>query len=360
MKNQYVADIGDYGKYVLLKAFTDAGVKLGVNWYLTPDDLSNDGKFTDYLEEDKHNVRRFAPEVYDTLREIYRKDRTVTAVERSGLLKGAVFFNEEVLPMGGYDPHENRTAWYRQAEEKLGGSELVFLDPDNGLIEGDVPESKAAKYVIYWEVVSWFENCNVVYYCHKGRRTPKQWEEYKAKMFMTLPAAQPIILTYHKGTQRSYVFLVHPKDYERYREITDRVVEQWEGVFTKESIQEPYLLEKHSFAVKWAEIFQKDYEFYKIFDNMEFSAEASLIGLVMDAEHSFCETFPEAAPLGNPETLKPILKDEKMTPRLLGAAIYSHWRYFNHWANAEPTKDEIEWFILALNRLVELTKGATP
>ena len=49
MKNQYVGDIGDFGKYSMLRAFIDAGIKVGVNWYLTEDDGSNDGKFTDYF-----------------------------------------------------------------------------------------------------------------------------------------------------------------------------------------------------------------------------------------------------------------------------------------------------------------------
>ena len=43
MKNQYVGDIGDYGKYALLKAFSDNGVKLGINWYLTDDDGKSTG-----------------------------------------------------------------------------------------------------------------------------------------------------------------------------------------------------------------------------------------------------------------------------------------------------------------------------
>ena len=28
MKNQYVGDIGDYGKYALLRAFAEAGIKV--------------------------------------------------------------------------------------------------------------------------------------------------------------------------------------------------------------------------------------------------------------------------------------------------------------------------------------------
>ncbi len=45
MKNQYVADIGDFGKYSLFRAFAEEGIKVGINWYLTADDASNDAYF---------------------------------------------------------------------------------------------------------------------------------------------------------------------------------------------------------------------------------------------------------------------------------------------------------------------------
>ena len=35
MKNQYVGDIGDYGKYGLLRFLAEKGIRIGVNWYLT-------------------------------------------------------------------------------------------------------------------------------------------------------------------------------------------------------------------------------------------------------------------------------------------------------------------------------------
>ena len=49
MKNQYVGDVGDYGKYSMLRFFADNGIKVGVNWYLTENDGSKDGKHTSYL-----------------------------------------------------------------------------------------------------------------------------------------------------------------------------------------------------------------------------------------------------------------------------------------------------------------------
>ena len=37
MKNQYFGDVGDYGKYSLLREFALNGISIAVNWYLTED-----------------------------------------------------------------------------------------------------------------------------------------------------------------------------------------------------------------------------------------------------------------------------------------------------------------------------------
>lgn len=97
MKNQYVGDIGDFGKYSMLRAFIDAGIKVGVNGYLTEDDGSNDGKFTDYLN--KGVMRRYCPEVFDALKSIAKnKDKSVFDIEKSGILPGTVFYSEILKP----------------------------------------------------------------------------------------------------------------------------------------------------------------------------------------------------------------------------------------------------------------------
>ena len=56
MKNQYIADIGDYGKYALLRAFANNSIMIGVNWYLTKDDKSSDGCIRGYLINDKNGI----------------------------------------------------------------------------------------------------------------------------------------------------------------------------------------------------------------------------------------------------------------------------------------------------------------
>ena len=240
MKNQYVGDIGDYGKYSLLRAFRDAGIGLGVNWYLTADDDSNDGKFRDYLKDDKY--REYDPVVFEALKKIVESgNRTVEAIQNSDILTGAGFYSEYLSGEGSPKKRiEKRDRWFRDSISALIGPELVFLDPDNGLQVKDNPSLKGAeKYVLPREVKEyWNSYHNVVYYCHRGRRTDEQWQEYMRVMHKTMPGTRIIVLTYHKGTQRSYVFLIRKMHFKKYRAIIDKVIENWHGVFTDEGVED--------------------------------------------------------------------------------------------------------------------------
>jgi hypothetical protein len=59
VKNSYVGDIGDFGKYGLLRILGKTGLSLGVVWHLTPDEQEHeDGRFTDYLTEHFRTLKR--------------------------------------------------------------------------------------------------------------------------------------------------------------------------------------------------------------------------------------------------------------------------------------------------------------
>ena len=65
MQDRYVGDVGDFGKYGLLRYLggkLDGGfeyfepMRMGVIWYLYPDESHNaDGKYTGYLDETPAN-----------------------------------------------------------------------------------------------------------------------------------------------------------------------------------------------------------------------------------------------------------------------------------------------------------------
>ena len=93
MKNQYVGDIGDYGKYGLLRFLASYGIKIGVNWFLTENDGSTDGKFTTYLKNPADRV--YDPELFDALQIIAdHPDKTIKMIEQAGIIPGAEFYGE--------------------------------------------------------------------------------------------------------------------------------------------------------------------------------------------------------------------------------------------------------------------------
>lgn len=236
MKNQYVGDIGDYGKYGLLRAFSSQ-CKIGVNWYLTENDRTNDGNIRQYLNQPEK--RAYDPELYDALKEIdLCQDKSVALVESANLIPGAVYYST-ILKSESLTPDERRSfrcEWHRDALNALEDAELVFCDPDNGPLGSKTIGSKQSeKFVSLDELADYYNRGqNIVYYCQKARRTEAQWNKTKYEIQSKLADASVMVLTFHSGTQRSYIFAVHPTDYPKYRNIANLFLQTWAGLFTEE------------------------------------------------------------------------------------------------------------------------------
>lgn len=243
MKNQYCGDIGDYGKYGLLRYLAQKGIKIGINWYLTRNDDSNDGKFTAYL--DKESERKYDPIIFDALKKIVSKEnKNVQMIEAANLIPGAVYFDESLNTGTIIAPtkrEKERALWHQKALEKLKEVELIFADPDNGSIGSkSLTDKSAEKYIFPAEIMQYYQQGqNVVYYCQKARRTYEQWHKTKSEMQQYLPDARVCVLTYHRGTQRSYIFVIHPKDYKRYINLIYSFLDSsWRKLFTYDMLGE--------------------------------------------------------------------------------------------------------------------------
>lgn len=111
----------------------------------------------------------------------------------------------------------------------------------------------------------------------------------------------------------------------------------------------------HEFAVKWCDKFRNQkINYIELVDHF-MADDCVALGFEMDCGHAFAEKYGSAA--NNSNDLDKII-DEVDDISLLGSAIYSRWRYFNHWAYSgeeilEPQNRT--WFILALSRLALLT-----
>ena len=240
MKNQYVGDVGDYGKYGLLRFLADHGITIGVNWYLTENDGSADGKHTKYLENAEDE--KYDSVIFGELKKLaYRKDKSVQMIETAELIPSAIYYNEK-LPTDGSTVKAreiNRNLWFNNSLMLLKDVELVFADPDNGITYRKQAGTKdSEKYILPEEVVKYYDRGqNVVFYCHKGRRTDEAWEQAKIEIKKYLRDAQIIVMTFHRGTQRSYIFVLHPDDYARYDSIlTEFEKTEWGEIFDREPV----------------------------------------------------------------------------------------------------------------------------
>lgn len=240
MKNQYVGDIGDYGKYGLLRFLASYGIKIGVNWFLTENDGSTDGEFTTYLKNPADRV--YDPELFDALQNIAdHPDKTIKMIEQAGIIPGAEFYGE--LLKGSSleaDAREwNRRLWFNNSTLMLGNAELIFADPDNGISYRKTARTKDSEKFILPEDVAEYYNSgrNVVYYCHKGRRKQEAWEQAKAEIRNHIRDAQILAVTFHRGTQRSYIFVLHPDCYMKYEKIITAFLDsEWGSMFTWENV----------------------------------------------------------------------------------------------------------------------------
>lgn len=146
MQDRYAGDIGDYVKFALLRALAPDR-KLGVAWYLFPDESHNgDGRHTSYLDNPMV-WRSLDPELFDALASV-RHRRNVASLEASGVLPGAIFASEPV-PSSGVGAASRslaRSEWFSRTLETLQGCNLVFADPDNGLIDDSEHRRRSSKF----------------------------------------------------------------------------------------------------------------------------------------------------------------------------------------------------------------------
>jgi len=113
----------------------------------------------------------------------------------------------------------------------------------------------------------------------------------------------------------------------------------------------------HEFAIKWLKKFRdENINFIELVDHF-MADDCKALGFEMDCGHAFSDAYGEAS--SNYDALIRIINDVADIP-LLGSAIYSQWRYFNHWAYDAASILEPQnraWFIAALERLSVLASA---
>lgn len=174
MKNQYFADVGDYGKYGLLRHIIKNNISVAINWYLTENDppktikKQNDGKYIRYLEKESKYID-CDRDLYEFLRDTHPEipdNRNVKHIENSGLLKNTLFFSDILYPWMELSVEQRtnkRKQWHQKALKSLAPQQIVFLDPDNGF-KKDPKRSldrKASKHAFISEIEDYYADHDI-------------------------------------------------------------------------------------------------------------------------------------------------------------------------------------------------------
>lgn len=221
-----MADVGDFGKYGLLRSLCISQLKLGVVWYLVPNEShNNDGKHIGYLELPaikRAFYRECDTELYESLLAIYRRTaRDVKEIKHGTILPEGTAFYEEPLTFAGtksVERHSIRQHWLSKAIGVTEHCNLIFVDPDNGLQVGvGAYDPKGPKYVFFHELIAFAElNKSLVIYHHICRQG-KAIEQINSRLLEIkdkLPNGKSAIaLLYHRGSARVF-FIVPSPDHE--------------------------------------------------------------------------------------------------------------------------------------------------
>lgn len=186
MQDRYSGDVGDFGKFSLLKSLLPRPMfKLGVIWYLYPDEShNNDGRHIEYLDKREYSI--CDDDLRTKLKQITGSKRSVSNLELHNILASNTTYYSDLLDFHIKYPLQTkldkelrlseRQLWLTKAINTTSDCNAVFLDPDNGLeIKSceKMSKMKSGKYAYYNEIRALNESKDVcVIYHHMNMNLP--------------------------------------------------------------------------------------------------------------------------------------------------------------------------------------------
>jgi len=125
MRDQYAGDLSDLLKFALLRVLAAGDKTIGVAWYYNAaHDGRCDGCHREYRDQPKWKC--LDSTVWSALKEL--PERSVAALEDLPIWPAQTHFHRVSVPV-----RARRRSWVEDMKRALQGSNIVFLDPDNGV-----------------------------------------------------------------------------------------------------------------------------------------------------------------------------------------------------------------------------------
>lgn len=237
MQDRYAGDIGDFGKFHLLRNLFQNGNEIIYQiWYTYPNENhNNDGIHINYFQKVKDN------DIYleEKLFYIANNNRNIKALEDAKLLNNAKFFSKLVVNDNQKDL-EYRLSWLKEALSFSKGASIIAVDPDNGIANRCIKtpskdlellgfdefknKSKAGKYIFTQEIESFYKIKTLkllIVYHHLNRCTTHDNQILIIKTKLEEKYHKVIAVKHKPYSPRVYFFIF--KDEDMYIELKKKI-----------------------------------------------------------------------------------------------------------------------------------------
>ena len=240
MQDRFVGDIGDFGKYGLLRALTGLWpllppkdrLSLGVVWYRNEGAKGgpNEGQNVGYLFDPQSAplFNDLDPDLFSCLKDIVCNKRNLEEIEASNILgKGdEAFFYKICVPK----EQDEREEWFNNALEHTKSKDVVFLDPDTGIIPQSAKDHRKHIYPSEVKKIISATRCQTVIAYQHYARTPKdremQMQQWRAAIQGFL--GHPMVLS---TSQRAFIILPASDHVERIDDRLRELTRRWSKYF---------------------------------------------------------------------------------------------------------------------------------
>lgn len=131
-------------------------------------------------------------------------NRSIKSLERGDFIPDARYYSEPITVVGRYE-------WHKRALDLLRGLDIVFMDPDNGMLVKSVGKrsAKSIKYAFYEEVADYIgQKQSVLIYNHRSRKQEDAYfRELSEKLveITGVPESRILKITFPRCSVRDYL-----------------------------------------------------------------------------------------------------------------------------------------------------------